>query len=96
MYLIYNYILPVYAPHALQRFEVFMNPDLDPRGIGYNVIQSKLAIGSGQIFGMGMFKGTQAQLRIFTSKNNRFYLFINIRRVSDLLFQEWLLYYIYF
>lgn len=73
-----------------------MNPDLDPRGIGYNVIQSKLAIGSGQIFGMGMFKGTQAQLRIFTSKNNRFYLFINIRRVSDLLFQEWLLYYIYF
>ena len=44
-----------------------MNPDLDPRGIGYNVIQSKLAIGSGQIFGMGMFKGTQAQLRIFTS-----------------------------
>ena len=90
------YILPVYAPHALQRFEVFMNPDLDPRGIGYNVIQSKLAIGSGQIFGMGMFKGTQAQLRIFTSKNNRFYLFFNIRRISDLLFQEWLLYYIYF
>ena len=44
-----------------------MNPELDPRGIGYNVIQSKLAIGSGHIFGMGMFKGTQAQLRIFTS-----------------------------
>ena len=73
-----------------------MNPELDPRGIGYNVIQSKLAIGSGQIFGMGMFKGTQAQLRIFTSKDNRLYIFFNIRRVSDLLFQEWLLYYIYF
>ena len=83
------YILPVYAPHALQRFKVFMNPELDPRGIGYNVIQSKLAIGSGQIFGMGMFKGTQAQLRIFTSKDYRFYLFPDIRRVSDLLFQEW-------
>ena len=67
MYLIYNYILPVYAPHAIQRIKVFMNPALDLRGIGYNVIQSKLAIGSGQIFGMGMFKGTQAQLRIFTS-----------------------------
>ena len=79
------YILPVYAPHALQRFKVFMNPELDPRGIGYNVIQSKLAIGSGQIFGMG----TQAQLRIFTSKDNRLYIFFNIRRVSDLLFQEW-------
>ena len=51
MYLIYNYILPVYAPHAIQRIKVFMNPELDPRGIGYNVIQSKLAIGSGQIFG---------------------------------------------
>ena len=49
------YILPVYAPHALQRFKVFMNPELDPRGIGYNVIQSKLAIGSGQIFGMESF-----------------------------------------
>ena len=67
-----------------------MNPELDPRGIGYNVIQSKLAIGSGQIFGMGMFKGTQAQLRIFTSENNRLYLFFDIGRVSDLLYRVWL------
>ena len=33
MYFIYNYILPVYAPHAIQRFKVFMNPELDPRGV---------------------------------------------------------------
>lgn len=39
-----------------------MNPNLDPLGAGYHVIQSKIAVGSGQIFGKGLFKGTQTQL----------------------------------
>ena len=42
--LMYIYILP---DHAKTRIEVFLNPDLDPRGAGYNIIQSKLAIGAG-------------------------------------------------
>jgi len=40
------------------RIKVFLNPELDPRGSGYHVIQSKTAIGSGQFFGEGLFNGT--------------------------------------
>ena len=57
--LAYFFVLP---DHAKTRIDVFLNPDLDPRGSGYNVIQSKLAIGSGQLLGMGLLKGNQTQL----------------------------------
>ena len=45
-------------PHQKSRILVFLNPELDPRGKGYHVIQSKTAIGSGQFFGEGLFNGT--------------------------------------
>lgn len=45
------------------RIKVFLNPELDPLGAGYNVIRSKMAIGSGQIYGKGLFKGIQTQNR---------------------------------
>ncbi len=45
-------------PHQKNRILVFLNPELDPRGSGYHVIQSKTAIGSGQFFGEGLFNGT--------------------------------------
>ena len=57
--LAYIYVLP---EHAKSRIDVFLNPELDPRGAGYNLIQSKLAIGSGQLVGMGIFMGNQTQL----------------------------------
>lgn len=57
--LLYFFILP---PHAKTRIDVFLNPNLDPRGSGYNVLQSKLAIGSGKFWGMGIKKGGQTQL----------------------------------
>lgn len=57
--LLYFFILPA---HAKTRIDVFLNPNLDPRGSGYNVLQSKLAIGSGKIFGMGIKNGSQTQL----------------------------------
>jgi rod shape determining protein RodA len=41
----------------------FMNPELDPQGIGYQVIQSQIAIGSGGMAGKGLTKGTQTRLR---------------------------------
>lgn len=66
-FILYKYILPEYAPHALRRIEVFLNPGIDPRGDGYNIIQSKLAVGSGYIFGMGIGKGNQTQLRLSLS-----------------------------
>lgn len=45
-------------PHQKNRIRTFLNPELDPRGSGYHVIQSKTAIGSGQFFGEGLFDGT--------------------------------------
>lgn len=64
----YN-ILPT---HAKNRIDVFLNPNLDPRGTGYNVIQSKLAIGSGKLFGMGLLKGNQTQLGFLHPKTTDF------------------------
>lgn len=59
-------------PYAIKRIEVFLNPGLDPRGGGYNIIQSKLAIGSGEILGMGLFKGNQTQLGFLHPKTTDF------------------------
>lgn len=67
--LLYNFILP---DHAKSRIDIFLNPNLDPRGAGYNVIQSKLAIGSGQLFGMGLLKGNQTQLGFLYPKTTDF------------------------
>ena len=67
--LLYNFVLP---DHAKTRIDVFLNPNLDPRGSGYNVIQSKLAIGSGQLFGMGLLKGNQTQLGFLYPKTTDF------------------------
>lgn len=47
-------ILIKMAPYRLQRFLVFLNPDLDPKGVGYHVSQALLAIGSGGVFGLGL------------------------------------------
>lgn len=67
--LAYFFVLP---DHAKTRIDVFLNPNLDPRGSGYNVIQSKLAVGSGQLFGMGLLKGNQTQLGFLHPKTTDF------------------------
>ena len=46
-----------------QRFLSFISPNQDPQGIGYNVIQSTIAVGSGQLTGRGLGRGTQSRLR---------------------------------
>ena len=67
--LLYFFVLP---EHAKTRIDVFLNPDIDPRGAGYNIIQSKLAIGAGELFGMGLFKGNQTQLGFLYPKTTDF------------------------
>ncbi len=67
--LLYTYVLP---DHAKARIETFMHPESDPRGAGYNIAQSKLAIGSGQLFGMGYMKGNQTQLGYLYPKTSDF------------------------
>ncbi len=53
----------VLKPHQQKRIIAFLNPSSDPLSAGYNVIQSKIAIGSGGLTGKGFMKGTQTQLR---------------------------------
>lgn len=67
--IVYTYVLP---SHAKTRIEIFLNPESDPRGAGYNVIQSKLAIGAGGLTGMGIMKGNQTQLGYLYPKTTDF------------------------
>lgn len=54
------------------RLMVFLNPNLDPLGAGYTIIQSKIAIGSGGIFGKGWLNGTQSYLRFLPERHTDF------------------------
>lgn len=66
---IYQFFLPA---HAKARIDIYLNPETDPRGAGYNIIQSKLAIGAGQLTGMGILKGNQTQLGFLYPKTTDF------------------------
>lgn len=67
--LLYFFILP---EHAKSRIDIYLNPDLDPRGAGYNIIQSKIAIGAGKLFGMGWLNGNQTHLGFLYPKTTDF------------------------
>lgn len=54
------------------RLLVFLNPNIDPLGAGYTVIQSKIAVGSGGFFGKGWLSGTQGQLRFLPESHTDF------------------------
>jgi rod shape determining protein RodA len=58
-----NFIYDHLHQYQRNRVQVVLNPELDPLGAGYNVIQTRMAIGSGGITGKGYLKGTQTQLR---------------------------------
>ncbi|MDR0915523.1 MAG: rod shape-determining protein RodA [Endomicrobium sp.] len=55
-----------------KRFIVFLNPKIDSKGFGYNIIQSKIAIGSGQFVGKGLRRGTQTQLGFLPEQHTDF------------------------
>ncbi len=64
-----------------ERIMVFLNPDIDPLGIGYTIIQSKIAIGSGGILGKGFLSGTQSQLNFMPARHTDF--------IFTVLSEEW-------
>ncbi|WP_122816986.1 rod shape-determining protein RodA [Nocardioides pantholopis] len=51
----------VLKDYQVDRFMAFTNPDLDPRGAGYNVEQARIAVGNGGLFGQGLFDGSQTR-----------------------------------
>ncbi|MFH1856895.1 MAG: rod shape-determining protein RodA [Candidatus Omnitrophota bacterium] len=55
-----------------KRLLVFLNPNIDPLGAGYTIIQSKIAIGSGGLFGKGYLMGTQSQLKFLPESHTDF------------------------
>ncbi len=55
-----------------KRVLVFINPELDPLGAGYNVIQSRIAVGAGHFWGAGFMRGTQSKLRFLPEPHTDF------------------------
>jgi len=59
-------------PYQKQRILTFADPEADPRGAGYQIIQSKVAIGSGSMWGKGYMNGTQSQLKFLPAQHTDF------------------------
>lgn len=68
-------------PYQKERVMTFLNPQNDPLGAGYNIIQSQIAIGSGGMWGKGFLEGTQAQLNFLPEKHTDF--------IFTMLAEEW-------
>ena len=62
----------VLQPHQQNRVKAFINPEADPLGYGYNVTQSKIAIGSGGILGKGFLEGTQTKFDFVPEQSTDF------------------------
>ena len=66
------FIISFLKPYQKLRILTFLNPDRDPLGAGYQIIQSKIAIGSGGLSGKGFLKGTQSYLDFLPEKHTDF------------------------
>ena len=66
------FVISFLKPYQKLRILTFFNPDKDPLGAGYQIIQSKIAVGSGGIFGKGFLKGTQGYLEFLPEKHTDF------------------------
>ena len=66
------FIISFLKPYQKLRVLTFLNPDRDPLGSGYQIIQSKIAVGSGGLFGKGFLKGTQSYLEFLPEKHTDF------------------------
>lgn len=65
-------VTDVLKPHQQNRIKALVNPDADPLGFGWNVTQSKIAIGSGGFFGKGFLKGTQTKFDFVPEQSTDF------------------------
>ncbi len=62
----------VMLDHQKDRVKTFLSPESDPLGTGYQIRQSKIAVGSGQLFGRGYRQGPQSQLRFLPARHTDF------------------------
>ncbi len=68
-------------PYQQSRIATFLNPGRDPLGAGYQIRQSKIAVGSGELTGRGFMRGTQSQLRFLPARHTDF--------IFSVLAEEW-------
>ena len=66
------FVISFLKPYQKLRILTFLNPDRDPLGAGYQIIQSKIAVGSGGLSGKGFLKGTQSYLEFLPEKHTDF------------------------
>ena len=66
---LYNHLL---SPHQIERINILIGKDFDPQNAGYNLIQSKIAIGSGGFFGKGFLNGTQTRFDFVPEQSTDF------------------------
>lgn len=71
----------VLEPYQMQRLIIFIDPESDPLGAGWNIIQSKIAIGSGNMLGQGFLQGIQSHLRFLPQQSTDF--------IFSILSEEW-------
>ncbi len=67
-----NFFWGLLQDYQKQRLTGFLNPEQDPLGAGYHLIQSRIAIGSGQLHGRGLYQGTQTQLNFIPEQHTDF------------------------
>jgi rod shape determining protein RodA len=65
-------VWPFLKEYQKQRVRIFLDPEQDPLGAGYHIIQSKIAVGSGQFWGKGFLQGTQSQLHFLPEQHTDF------------------------
>jgi len=68
----FPFLWKLIEPYQQKRFLSFLNPELDPLGQGYQLIQSKIALGSGGVIGKGFLEGTQSYLEYLPEKQTDF------------------------
>jgi len=66
------YFFGMLKAYQRRRILAFLNPSLDPRGVGYHSLQAKVAVGSGGFWGRGLFRGTQTQLQFIPKQFSDF------------------------
>ena len=66
------FVISILKPYQKSRILTFFNPDRDPLGAGYQIIQSKISIGSGGLLGKGFLQGTQSYLEFLPEKHTDF------------------------
>lgn len=72
------------APYQKERLTTYVSPQGDPLGAGYNIIQSKIAIGSGQLLGRGAGQGSQSQLKFLSEAESDFIFAATVEQLGFL------------